>query len=89
MQPSAFVTGGQATMASGGGGIGHQLAHVAPSFSSIVENIKKFMEASEILTIRSTYMLMACTWGVGGRPLLQPLPPWPLVEEHMPFHRHH
>merc|ERR1711978_667356 len=35
MQPSAFVTGGQGTMASGGGGIGHQLAHVAPSFSYV------------------------------------------------------
>ena len=42
MQPSAFVTGGQATMASGGGGIGHQLAHVTPSFSSI--KIFKFLQ---------------------------------------------
>ena len=42
MQPSAFVTGGQGTMASGGGGIGHQLAHVTPPFSSI--KIFKFLQ---------------------------------------------
>ena len=40
MQPSAFVIGGQGTMASGGGGIGHQLAQVTPSFSSLIENNK-------------------------------------------------
>ena len=74
MQPSGFVIGGQGTMASGGGGIGHQLAHVAPSFSSI-ENVKVFMEASEILSLESTYMLMACTWVVGDRLLLKLLPP--------------
>merc|ERR1711997_965140 len=35
MQPSGFVIGGQGTMASGGGGIGHQLAQVTPSLSYV------------------------------------------------------
>ena len=88
MQPSAFVIGGQGTMASGGGGIGHQLAQVTPSLSSI-ENIKVFMKASDILSLGSTYMLMGCTWVVGDRLLLQLLPSLPLEVEHMPSCRHH
>jgi len=35
MQPSVFVIGGQVTMSCGGGGIGHQFAHVTPSFSYV------------------------------------------------------
>ena len=46
-------------------------------------------EGTETLTSGSTYMSMAYTWVVGDKLLLQLLPPWPLVVEHMPFHLHH
>ena len=75
MHPSALVFGGQGTMAPGGGGIGHQLAHATPLFSSTIENIKVDTKGSEILTSGSTYTLMECTWVVRDTLLLQPLPP--------------
>ena len=75
MHPSALVFGGQGTMAPEGGGIGHQLAHVTPLFSSTIENIKVDTKGSEILTSGSTYTSMECTLVVGDTLQLQPLPP--------------